>query len=101
MSTFSGLNTADTALWAAQRAIDVTGQNVANVNTDGYSRQRVDLQSVGGTARAGRLVDQQPGRPGRQLRPGHPHPRRLPRGAGAGRSTPSTANLTVQNATLT
>lgn len=48
MSTFSGLNTATTALWANQRAIDVTGQNVANVNTDGYSRQRADLQSVNG-----------------------------------------------------
>jgi flagellar hook-associated protein 1 FlgK len=46
VSTFSGLNTAGTALWAAQRAMDVTGQNVANANTDGYSRQRVDLQSV-------------------------------------------------------
>jgi flagellar hook-associated protein 1 len=46
VSTFSGLNTASTALWAAQRAMDVTGQNVANANTDGYSRQRVDLQSV-------------------------------------------------------
>jgi flagellar hook-associated protein 1 FlgK len=47
VSTFSGLNTATTALFAAQRAMDVTGQNVANVNTDGYSRQRVELQSVG------------------------------------------------------
>jgi flagellar hook-associated protein 1 FlgK len=50
VSTFSGLNTATTALWAQQRALDITGQNVANVNTEGYSRQRVDLQSVGGTA---------------------------------------------------
>ena len=49
MSTFSGLNTAATALYAAQRAIDVTGQNVANVNTEGYSRQRVNLQSIGGS----------------------------------------------------
>jgi flagellar hook-associated protein 1 len=49
VSTFSGLNTANTALAAAQRAMDVTGQNVANVNTDGYSRQRVELQSVGGS----------------------------------------------------
>jgi flagellar hook-associated protein 1 FlgK len=47
VSTFSGLNIASTALRAQQRAIDVTGQNVANVNTDGYSRQRVELQSVG------------------------------------------------------
>lgn len=50
MSTFSGLNTANTALWAAQRAMDVTGQNVANANTEGYSRQRVDLQSVASSA---------------------------------------------------
>jgi flagellar hook-associated protein 1 FlgK len=46
--TFSGLNTARTALWASQRGLDVTGQNVANVNTDGYSRQRAELQSLGG-----------------------------------------------------
>jgi flagellar hook-associated protein 1 FlgK len=50
VSTFSGLNTATTALWAQQRALDITGQNVANVNTEGYSRQRADLQSMGGTA---------------------------------------------------
>ncbi|MGX5657932.1 flagellar hook-associated protein FlgK, partial [Geodermatophilus nigrescens] len=50
MSTFSGLNTASTALWAAQRGLDVTGQNIANVNTAGYSRQRVDQVAMGGTA---------------------------------------------------
>jgi flagellar hook-associated protein 1 FlgK len=48
VSTFSGLNTAMTALWAQQRGLDVTGQNIANVNTVGYSRQRAELQSVGG-----------------------------------------------------
>jgi flagellar hook-associated protein 1 len=48
--TFGGLNTARTALWANQRGLDVTGQNIANVNTAGYSRQRVELQSLGGTA---------------------------------------------------
>ncbi|MGY1854857.1 flagellar hook-associated protein FlgK [Modestobacter sp. SYSU DS0290] len=46
--TFGGLNTATTALWAQQRGLDVTGQNIANVNTEGYSRQRAELQSVGG-----------------------------------------------------
>ena len=46
--TFSVLNTASTALAAQQRAVDVTGQNIANVNTDGYSRQRVNMQSIGG-----------------------------------------------------
>jgi flagellar hook-associated protein FlgK len=49
VSTFSALNVATTALWAQRRALDVTGQNVANVNTEGYSRQRVDLQAIGGS----------------------------------------------------
>ncbi|UOY03907.1 flagellar hook-associated protein FlgK [Blastococcus sp. PRF04-17] len=50
MSTFSALNAATTALWAQRRALDVTGQNIANVNTEGYSRQRVDLKAIGGSA---------------------------------------------------
>ena len=49
MSTFSALNAATTALWAQRRALDVTGQNIANVNTDGYSRQRAELQALGGS----------------------------------------------------
>jgi len=31
------------ALLSLQRAIDTTGHNIANVNTEGYSRQRVDF----------------------------------------------------------
>lgn len=49
MSTFSGLNTALSSLFAHQKALSITGQNVANANTDGYSRQRVEMQSVGGS----------------------------------------------------
>jgi len=30
-------------LLAAQQALETTGHNIANVNTDGYSRQRVDM----------------------------------------------------------
>src|SRR3569623_1677323 len=30
-------------LLAAQRSLTVTGNNISNANTDGYSRQRVDL----------------------------------------------------------
>ena len=41
MSGFSSLNVGTQALFAAQRALDVTGQNVSNVNTEGYSRQRI------------------------------------------------------------
>ncbi|MCL2088591.1 MAG: flagellar hook-associated protein FlgK [Oscillospiraceae bacterium] len=44
-STFAAFTTAQTALGASQRALDVTGQNMANVNTEGYTRQRLDLFS--------------------------------------------------------
>jgi flagellar hook-associated protein 1 FlgK len=49
VSTFSALNAATTALWSQRRALDVTGQNIANVNTEGYSRQRAELQAIGGS----------------------------------------------------
>ncbi|MFP5502796.1 MAG: flagellar hook-associated protein FlgK [Candidatus Sericytochromatia bacterium] len=39
-----GMNAAVQALLAAQRALDVSGHNVANANTPGYSRQRIDLE---------------------------------------------------------
>jgi flagellar hook-associated protein 1 FlgK len=34
-----------TALLTQQQAINVTGHNIANVNTPGYSRQRVDIET--------------------------------------------------------
>ncbi|PZM96428.1 MAG: flagellar hook-associated protein FlgK [Actinobacteria bacterium] len=48
-STFSGISTALSGLYAARRGLDVAGQNIANANTEGYSRQRLSLQSVGGS----------------------------------------------------
>ncbi len=50
MSDFAGLRVALSALQAAQRGVDVSAQNIANANTDGYSRQRVDLVNVGAPA---------------------------------------------------
>ena len=47
MSGFSSLNIGTRALFAAQRALDVTGQNVSNANTEGYSRQRVEQAALG------------------------------------------------------
>jgi flagellar hook-associated protein 1 FlgK len=47
-SSFGSINTALTSLYAQRRGLDVTGQNIANANTEGYTRQRVDMQaSVG------------------------------------------------------
>ena len=45
-STFAGFTTAQLAMGASQRAIDVTGQNIANINTEGYTRQRLDIASL-------------------------------------------------------
>ncbi|HEY8722001.1 flagellar hook-associated protein FlgK [Pengzhenrongella sp.] len=46
MSTFSGLSTALSSLIAQRQALEVAGQNVANANTVGYTRQRADLATV-------------------------------------------------------
>ncbi|MCG2621620.1 flagellar hook-associated protein FlgK [Arthrobacter sp. I2-34] len=53
MSTFSGLNTAYTGLVAARQGLNVVGQNIANVNTEGYTRQRASTSSVGPVAQTG------------------------------------------------
>ncbi|OIQ73516.1 flagellar hook-associated protein 1 [mine drainage metagenome] len=50
MSSFDGLSVALSSLYAQRRGLDVTGQNIANANTEGYSRQRVDMASVGAPA---------------------------------------------------
>src|SRR5438093_7451222 len=47
MSTFSGLDIALSSLYAQRQGLETTGQNVANANTEGYTRQRVKLVSVG------------------------------------------------------
>jgi flagellar hook-associated protein 1 FlgK len=43
--TLLGLQTALSGLQAEQQAIDVTGQNITNANTEGYSRQTAVLQT--------------------------------------------------------
>ena len=45
--TFYGFEMARSALSASQKSIDITGQNIANINTPGFSRQRVNLSSLG------------------------------------------------------
>lgn len=53
MSTFSGLSTAYSGLVAARAGLDVVGQNIANANTEGYTRQRVQTSSVAAPAHTG------------------------------------------------
>ena len=44
-STFATLNLANRALISQQLALDVTGHNIANANTDGYTRQAAEMQA--------------------------------------------------------
>jgi flagellar hook-associated protein 1 FlgK len=44
-STFTGIETAMRAINAMQLALDTTTHNIANANTPGYSRQRVELSA--------------------------------------------------------
>src|SRR5438128_29691 len=46
-SSFSGLTNALAALNVQRYGMEVTGQNIANANTPGYTRQRAELAAVG------------------------------------------------------
>ena len=48
MSSTSLLNLGSRALAANAAALQTTGNNIANVNTPGYSRQSVEIRSAGG-----------------------------------------------------
>lgn len=52
----SVLSTGASALLAFQRAMGTVSHNVANVNTPGYSRQRVDLEARVGTQTSGGYI---------------------------------------------
>lgn len=52
------LGTAITGLLAFQRSMETTGHNIANVNTEGYSRQRVDLATFPETFTGGSFLGQ-------------------------------------------
>ena len=45
-ATFSGFNTALSALQANQKRLDITGQNLSNMNTAGYTRQQLEASSL-------------------------------------------------------
>jgi flagellar hook-associated protein 1 len=46
ISTFFGLDLALRALQAQQAGVDVTNHNVANANTEGFSRQNVQIATT-------------------------------------------------------
>lgn len=46
IGTFGSFTQARLAIYAAQTGITVTGNNISNVNTQGYTRQRLDQKSL-------------------------------------------------------
>ena len=44
--TFGSFNTVRLGIYAAQKGLDVTGNNITNINTAGYTRQRLDQVSL-------------------------------------------------------
>jgi flagellar hook-associated protein 1 FlgK len=55
MTSFSGLRNAAAALGAASYGMSITGQNIANADTDGYVRERAEMGATGPTADVTRL----------------------------------------------
>ena len=43
--TYLGFEVQKRTLQLAQKNIDIVGNNISNINTPGYTRQRVDLYS--------------------------------------------------------
>ncbi len=56
MSIGAVLNIAKTALSSQKYAMDVTGHNIANASTRGYSRQRIEAATAGSEVRDGMLL---------------------------------------------
>ena len=46
IGTFGSFTAARLGIYASQSSLNVTGNNIANINTKGYTRQRMDLVSL-------------------------------------------------------
>lgn len=63
-STFATLNLANRALVSQQLGLDITGHNIANANTDGFTRQAAEMQASIPFTVVGTTRPQQPGQLG-------------------------------------
>ena len=52
IGTFGSFTAARLGIYASQASLNVTGNNIANINTKGYTRQRLDLASLNSTGSA-------------------------------------------------
>lgn len=53
--SFYGLEIAKSALFTSQQGINLTGHNIANADTEGYTRQRLILQAISPAELSGRF----------------------------------------------
>jgi flagellar hook-associated protein 1 FlgK len=60
-STFHGLEVSKRGLFAQQTALNTTGHNIANANTEGYTRQRANMQATTGIPYPGLHASKEPG----------------------------------------
>jgi len=70
MSTFHGLEMAKRALFTQQSALYTTGHNISNANTEGYSRQRVNFETLPAYPNGARNRPQIPGQLGQGVQAG-------------------------------
>ncbi|KIL49913.1 flagellar hook-associated protein FlgK [Jeotgalibacillus soli] len=63
-ATFQGLEAAKRAIFTQQSALYTTGHNIANANTPGFSRQRVDFKATDGFPTAAFNRPEMPGQVG-------------------------------------
>lgn len=64
MGTFQGLELSKRALFAQQSGLYTTGHNISNVNTEGYSRQRVQFEATNPFPVPSRVMPNIPGQVG-------------------------------------
>lgn len=60
-STFHGIEVSKRGLFAQQSALNTTGHNISNANTEGYSRQRVNMETTTGLPYVGMYTSVEPG----------------------------------------
>lgn len=63
-STFHGIEVAKRGIFAQQSALNTTSHNIANANTEGYTRQRANMQATPGMPAPGMNADRAPGQIG-------------------------------------
>ncbi|NOU58033.1 flagellar hook-associated protein FlgK [Brevibacillus borstelensis] len=60
-STFHGIEVSKRGLFAQQSALNTTGHNISNANTEGYTRQRANMQATMGLPYPGMFASIEPG----------------------------------------